>query len=181
MCVIDWTAVSIVSATILGPILAVWASEIRQHRKEARERREWVFRTLMTTRSSRLHPDHVSALNHIDFAFPQKSYPQVADAWGLYYAHLHSAQGDTQESMARWTEAGYSLLVELLHQMANVLHIPFSKTSIQKSAYYPQGYVFTESQQNELRTLLLEVLKGDRPIGIRPIIDSPPENHLTKT
>jgi hypothetical protein len=177
MCVIDWTAVAIVSATILGPILAVWASEIRQHRKQARDRREWVFRSLMTTRSSRLNPDHVAALNHIDFAFPQRSYPKIADAWGLYYAHLHSPQGTTQESLDRWTEAGYNLLVELLHQMANVLNIPFSKTSIQKSAYYPQGYVFTEQQQNELRALVLEVLKGDRPISIRPVIDTPPEQH----
>jgi hypothetical protein len=177
MYVIDWTAVAIVSATILGPILAVWASEIRQHRKQARDRREWVFRSLMTTRSSRLSPDHVSALNHIDFAFPQKSYPEVADAWGLYYAHLHSPQGNIQESMNRWTEAGYNLLVELLHQMATVLDIPFSKTSIQKSAYYPQGYVFTEHQQNELRALVLEVLRGDRPISIRPVLDTPPEQH----
>ena len=175
MCAIDWTAVAIVSATILGPILAVWASEVRQHRKAARDRREWVFRSLMTTRSSRMNPDHVAALNHIDFAFPQKSYPQVADAWGLYYAHLHSPSGDSQESINRWTAEGYNLLVELLHQMANVLNIPFSKTSIQKSAYYPQGYVFTEQQQNELRALVLEVLKGDRPISIRPVIDTPPK------
>jgi len=170
---IDWSATAIVFATLLGPILAVWASEIRQHRKSDRDRREWVFRTLMTTRASRLNPDHVAALNHIEFAFPQKSYPQVADAWGLYFAHLHSPQGDTQESLARWTAEGYNLLVELLHQMANVLNIPFSKTSIQKSPYYPQGYVFTESQQIELRTLLLEALKHGLPI--KPIIDKPYE------
>jgi hypothetical protein len=65
----------------------------------------------------------------------------------------------------------------MLHQMANVLNIPFSKTSIQKSAYYPQGYAFTEQQQNELRSLVLEVLKGDRPISIRPVIDTPREQH----
>jgi hypothetical protein len=129
----------------------------------------------MTTRSSRLHPDHVAALNHIDFAFPQKSYPKIADAWGLYLNHLYSDQGKTQESMDRWTEAGYNLLVELLHQMANELNIPFSKTFIKQNAYYPKGYVFTESQQNELRTLLLEVLKDGRPISIRPVVDPPRE------
>jgi hypothetical protein len=175
MCIIDWTAVAIVSATIAGPVLAVWASEIRQHRKAARDRREWVFRTLMTSRSSRLQPEHVAALNHIDFAFPQKTYPKIADAWGLYFAHLNSSQGNTQESLDRWAAEGYNLLVDLLHQMANVLNIPFSKTSIQKSAYYPQLYVFTEQQQNELRALVIEVLKGDRPISIRPVIDTPPE------
>lgn len=61
MCTIDFTALAIVIATISGPILAVWASEIRQHRRQASDRREWIFRTLMTTRSSRLNPDHITA------------------------------------------------------------------------------------------------------------------------
>ena len=180
MCEINWSAISIITATVAGPILAVWASEIRQHRRQARDRREWVFRTLMTTRSTRLQPDHVSALNHIDFAFPQKAYPAIADAWGLYLAHLYSSQGETQESLDRWGDKAYSLLVDLLHLMANHLNIPFSKTSIKKDAYYPKGYAFTEFQQNELRTLLLEVLKSGRPINIRTIIDTPPEKDKTR-
>jgi len=171
---------SIVFATLVGPILAVWASEIRQRRRKNQDRKEWVFRALMTTRSTRLQPEHVSALNHIDFAFPQAKYPKIADAWGLYYEHLHSSQGDSPESLDRWIDTGYNLLVELLHLMANDLSIPFSKTSIKKSAYYPKGYVFTESQQNELRTLLLEVLKEGRPINIRPIIDPPSDKAITK-
>ena len=73
----DWSAVAIVLATILGPILAVWASEIRQRNRQAQDRKEWVFRTLMTTRSTRMSLDHVSALNHIDFAFPQDKHPQI--------------------------------------------------------------------------------------------------------
>jgi len=40
---INWLAISIVIATVAGPILAVWASEIRQHRRQARDRREWYF------------------------------------------------------------------------------------------------------------------------------------------
>jgi len=54
MCEVNWLALAIVSATISGPILAVWASEIRQQRRQATNRKEWVFRTLMTTRSTRL-------------------------------------------------------------------------------------------------------------------------------
>lgn len=173
----DWsikaTDVAIVFATIVGPILAVWASEIRQRGRQEQDRRAWVFRTLMTTRSSRLNPDHVSALNHIDFAFPQEKYPKIADAWGLYYNHLYSSQGDSQESLERWVDTGYNLLVELLHLMANALNIPFTKTSIKKDAYYPKGLVATELEQNELRTLLLEVLKKGRPINIRAVSDEP--------
>jgi len=133
----------------------------------------------MTTRSARLQREHVSALNHIDFAFPQKSYPKIVDAWGLYFAHLNSNQGDTPESMDRWNDTAYNLFVDLLHLMAIELNIPFSKTSIKRDAYYPKGYAFTEFQQNELRTLLLEVLKSGRPINIRAIIDAPPEKDKT--
>lgn len=168
---IDWslkaTDVAIVFATLVGPILAVWASEWRQARRAAHERKEWVFRTLMTTRSTPLRQDHVSALNHIDFAFPQKKYPKIADAWGLYYAHLYSLRGGTQDSEARWDETASNLLADLIHLMASDLNIPFSKTQIKQPAYFPIGHVFTESQQNELRALLLEVLKGDRAIPIR--------------
>lgn len=167
---IDW---AVVFATIVGPILAVWASEWRQARRAAQDRKEWVFRTLMTTRSTPLRQEHVSALNHIDFAFPQKQYPKIADAWGLYYAHLHSDRGGTQDSGSRWDEKANNLLAELIHLMASDLRIPFSKSHIQKPAYFPMGHVFTEGQQNELRALLLEVLKGERSIPIHVPPDQP--------
>ena len=161
---IDW---AVVFATLIGPILAVWASEWRQQRRELHMRKENLFRTLMTTRSMPLHQSHVEALNHIDFAFPQSKYPKISDAWGLYYSHLNSSRGDSADSIARWEETANTSLSELIHLMAIDLKIPFSKTQIKKPAYYPSGYFFTEGQQNELRTLILEVLKGNRSIPIR--------------
>jgi hypothetical protein len=160
---IDW---SVIFATLAGPILAVWASEWRQQRRARHDRKEWVFRTLMTTRSTPLRQEHVAALNHIDFAFPQSEYPQISDAWGLYYAHLNTSRGDTADSLARWDESANGFLSEIIHLMASDLKIPFSKTQIKKPAYYPSGYVFTEGQQNELRALALQVLKGERAIPV---------------
>lgn len=78
---IDW---AVVFATLSGPILAVWASEWRQQRRALHERKEWVFRTLMSTRAARLRIEHVAAINQIDFAFPRQSCASVQDAWGLY-------------------------------------------------------------------------------------------------
>lgn len=167
MCEIDWSAVSIVGATLLGPILAVWASEWRQQRKQLHDRKEWVFRSLWSTRSSRLHPDHILALNQIDLAFSQKSHPKIADARRLYFAHLNTSVGLTDDSRARWHEAGSNLLVDLLHLMATELNISFSKTQAKQASYYPEAYVFTEVQQNELRTLLLESLKNGVAVNIR--------------
>lgn len=89
---IDWTIkmtdVAIVFATLVGPILAVWASERRQQQKTAKDRKEWVFRTLMSTRGAKLRQEHVAAINHIEFAFPRQSCPSVDDARSLYRKHL---------------------------------------------------------------------------------------------
>lgn len=174
MCQIDWSAIAIIFATLGGPILAVWASEWRQQNRQKRDRQEWVFRTLVTTRSTRMNLEHISALNHIEFAFPQPSYPKIADAWGLYYEHLNSPQGESKDSIDRWYDTGYNLLVDLIHLMANDLKIPFSKTSIKKDAYYPKGHAFVESQQNEIRTLLVELLKNERSINMNATVYTPP-------
>jgi hypothetical protein len=173
MCKLDWTSIAIVFATLAGPILAVWASEIRQRRRQDRDRKEWIFRTLWTTKSARLHPDHIQALNNIDFAFPQSKYPLIADAWGLYFAHLNTPRGETDDIRKIWSDTASNLFADLVHLMAKELDIPFSKTQVKQPSYYPELYALTEDQQNELRTLLLDVLKHGRPINIRTITDNP--------
>lgn len=175
MC-IDWsvkaTDIAIVFATLVGPILAIWASELRQKSRQNQERKEWVFRTLMTTRSSRLHPDHIQALNHIAFVFAD--HKEIVDAWGLYFAHLKTDQGLTQDSQSRWQENSNTLLADLLHLMAKDLNISFSKTDIIQPSYYPRGYELTEAEQQELRRLLLELLRNERSINMNATVYSPP-------
>ena len=59
-------------AVILGPILAVQAQKAIERWRERRNRKLWVFKTLMATRGSRLSPNHVQALNMIDLEFSVK-------------------------------------------------------------------------------------------------------------
>ena len=166
---IDW---AVVFATIAGPILAVWAADIRAARKAQRDRQEWVFRTLMTTRRAKLQPHHVEALNHIDFAFPAASHSEVSEAWKLYQAQLSTPYGQTQEEFGRWSDKLDALFESLAHLMAKDLSIPFPKSLIKSGGYYPKGFVDAENQNAEMRTLLLEVLKGTRALPIKPL---PPE------
>jgi hypothetical protein len=176
MC-IDWsiksTDIAIVFATLVAPFLAIWASEWRQQQRQGQERKEWVFRTLMTTRSARLHPEHIQALNFIVFAFAGMD--KIIDAWGLYFAHLNTDQGSTQDSQDRWHGKSNELLAELIHLMAVSLNIPFSKTFITQPSYYPHGYVKTESEQQELRELLLQLLKNERSINMNATVFTPPQ------
>jgi hypothetical protein len=174
---IDWAQIdwAIVFATLLGPILAVWASEWRQQRRVHHDRKESVFRSLWSTRSVNLHPDHVNALNNIDFAFPERDYPDIADAWHLYLTHLNTDQGQTDDSQDRWDEKARSLLANLISLMASDLKIPFTNSLIQQPSYYPKGHAFTVSQQNEMRTLALEVLKGKRSLPIHAVQSNEPD------
>lgn len=174
MC-IEWsikaTDVAIVFATLIGPILAVWASEWRQLRRQNQERKEWVFRTLMTTRSARLHPEHIQALNYIEFAYSRNS--EITDAWGVYFEHLKTERGKTEAEIKVWDSTSDTRLTDLLHLMAKDLNLSFSKTHIMQPSYYPRGYEFTEAQQHELRQLLLELLKNERSINMNATVYPP--------
>ena len=176
MC-IDWslkaTDIVIVFATLSGPILAVWASEWRQKGRQNQERKEWVFRTLMTTRSARLHPDHIQALNNIEFVFSHNR--EIVDDWGLYFAHLKTNQGQTAAENKAWESSADTHLTNLLHLMAKDLKISFSKTHIMQPSYYPRGYELTETEQIELRKLLLEVLRNERSINMNATVFTPPQ------
>lgn len=178
---IDWslkvTDIAIIFATIVGPILAVWASEWRQQRRELHERKEWVFRTLMSTRAARLRIEHVSAINQIDFAFPRKSCAAVQDAWGLYRQHLRHVDSASEDQAIRqaWNNRANDLFADLLHQMAIDLNIPFSKSEITDNSYYPDAYLIDEISQQEIRHLLLKLLKNERQINIHVV---PDDSHL---
>ena len=169
---IDWT---IVFATLAGPIMAVWASEWRAQRRSLQDQKMWVCRTLWSTRSANLHPDHVSALNHMDFVCPEKDYPTIADAWHLYFAQLNTENDQTENGLRRWQEKASSLLSDLIHLMASKLKIPFPKSLVNQPSYYPKGWSATEAQQNELRVLLLEALRNQRSIHMNATVFTPPQ------
>lgn len=61
----------------------------------------------------------------------------------------------------------------MLHRMARALGVPFSKTEITDESYYPDAYVQTEAELNEIRALSLQVLKNGRPLNIR-LVGEPP-------
>ena len=163
----DWSAVAIVLATTLGPVLAVWASEYRQKKNAEDQRREWVFRTLWATRAIRLHQDHVAALNQIDLAFPAQYFPKVAEAWNIYLGHLNTPMGSTEAGCLQWGKTGADLFINLVHQMASDIGISLPMNVVKLSVYHPEAHVSMEERQKEIQTLLAELLRGDRAINVK--------------
>ncbi|MDU0460155.1 MAG: DUF6680 family protein [Geobacteraceae bacterium] len=172
MCVIDWTSLAIVFATLGGPFLAVWAADIRAEHRRLYNQKENVFHTLMATRGARMRFEHVAALNRIELAFPRLKHPNVVDTWELYLKHLGSehSQSQNQEIFERWADTANDLFHNLLQSMATDLKIPFSKTSIKYNAYYPIGYERAESQNIELKQLLIGLLKNERWLNMNAVV-----------
>jgi len=157
----------IVGATVLGPILAVQAQKWVEVLRERRNRKLWVFQTLMATRATRIAPDHVQALNMIDLAFyggplgRTEKEQAVLDAWKVYLNHL--TQQFDNSTVNRWSEKGLDLFLELLYVMSKELNFKFDRVQLQ-TPYCPRAHGDFETWQASVRTSLTEMLNGNRSI-----------------
>jgi hypothetical protein len=153
-----------VIAIILAPIVALRVQRKADEAREARGRRLWIFKTLMSNRATRLNPTFVQALNMIDVEFTHKSEKKVSDAWRELQDHYSdwgrkTAQQRLQDSKDD-VERSEDLLAELLVKMGNTLGYDFDKVYVKKACYYPEGLGNIEQEQHALRRALLNLLSG---------------------
>lgn len=157
-------------AIVLSPLIAVQVTEFLRRRKDAQERRLWIFRTLMATRAARLDGNHVQALNMIDVEFHGKNREMrdVVEAWKTYLDHLNNRQLE----VSAWVASGDDLFFELLYKMSMTLKYDLQKTEIRRTSYTPQGYGDAEADGMIIRKglsaifgspVLLEKLISQRP------------------
>jgi hypothetical protein len=158
----------------LSPLLALQVSRWLDHRRERKERKMKVFRTLMATRSRQLSMEHVEALNMIDVEFSKSSRPErsVAIAWKEYLDHLNRPPASDS-----WIPRGNDLYYELLYKMALCLGYDFDKVQIKNQSYSPIAHGNLEDEQRALRQGMMSVLRGERSIPIR-VGESPPPSPL---
>ncbi|WP_347880185.1 DUF6680 family protein [Burkholderia sp. BCC1644] len=171
-------------ATLLGPVLAVQAQKWVERTREATNRKQMVFTTLMATRQSRVSIDHVRALNSIDLAFygrrilgvPLRSRKAqaVLDAWHDYHAHLSvplEQRPNTEAETREWNGRGDELFTNLLERLAAATAYKFDRQQLKSGSYSPEAHGTVELEQNLLRRFVLELLAGDRtlPLDVRTI------------
>jgi len=163
-----------VISVLVSPLLAVQATMWLQRKRETRERKLDIFKTLMRTRASALAPDHVQALNMIDVEFygDAKRTGSVLRAWKAYVDHLNTPAATIEIWGARREE----LFIDLLDAMARHLRFDFDKTDIRKTSYFPTGYGDQEFQTNRIRAGLVELLEQRRtlPVTAYPPAAPPP-------
>jgi hypothetical protein len=170
----ELTDILIISATLLGPILAVQAQKFVEIVRERRQRKLWVFHTLMATRAARLSTEHVQALNMIDLTFyghrffgirrRTKREQTVIDSWKEYLDHLETRFDDDQAT--NWRARGDELFINLLHAIAVDVDFTFDRVQLKKHIYSPIAHGRLEEEQEKLRQLAISVLSGESPLSM---------------
>jgi hypothetical protein len=162
-----------ITAIFFGPIIAVRVTRDLDNKKEIRERKLWVFKTLMATRAYTLAPNHVEALNRIDLEFdPKKKLDKpVLAAWKQYLDLL----GNRSISAEQWDLRRVDLLVDLLYHMGISLDYDFDKTQIKNGTYSPVAHGRIEQQQEQIRQGIIDLMQGKRalPMHVTNLPDQP--------
>lgn len=161
MCSIDWSSVSVVIATLLGPILAVWAADIRAARKAKTDQKMRLFHTLYANRKANPLPYSVmQAMNSIDLVFHDT--PEVLAAWHAYYSSTTPVLSD---------EAVRHSWLNLLSALAKHLDYPnLSQTDADKF-YFAQTNADLFRLDLDLKMRLLDALQGKGALSVKPQTD----------
>lgn len=182
-----------ICAVILAPLIAVQVDKYLEKKRNKKERKLNVFKTLMATRGRVLDPRHVEALNMIDLEFDGEK--SVTDAWKAYLDHLvnipkyPTSEGENEEEkksektiydsqMATWGGQSENFLADLLFTMGESLDYNFDKTHIKRSIYSPQGHADTENEQQLLRRASIELLMGRLTLPVKTVASPLSEDAL---
>ena len=139
----DWINIL---AILSAPIVAVQIQKWLERSREKISRKIQLFKTLMSTRASRMSPSHVQALNLIDVEFNETKYEPVVTAWRTYLDHLSHDSNRTG-----WSEKNDELFIELLYQMGYSLDYNFDKVMLKRTSYIPVGHADIETEQQIIR------------------------------
>ncbi|HRI02521.1 MAG TPA: hypothetical protein PLL77_02150 [Pyrinomonadaceae bacterium] len=173
-----FAAISAVVSTLMAPILALQIQKLLERQREADNRRLNIFKTLMATRSSRLSPQHVEALNMIDVEFHKKKrFKKIVDAWGEYRDNLNNFPEDDEaaDHKARvevWFSTNDQRFTDLLYEMGQSLNYKFDKVHLKRSMYFPKGLGELDTDGNIIRKALVSLLTGENAIKMA-VVDFP--------
>ncbi len=171
------TAIVTPVAIWLGPIYGIRKQKKIEHDREHKYRQLHIFRVLMTTRTTPVAVDHVTALNLIDIEFSAKKEKEkpVIDAWKFLLDHLNNGYPnyDTDKDKPEYTQKrndattkSREYLEVLLDEMSKCLGYDFERIIIKRDSYYSASQVDKDNDDFLIRKGLRDVLHGYRPVSV---------------
>lgn len=167
-----------IAAVLLAPLIAVHIQWRLQLRREHRDRKLSIFKTLMTTRGTPLSVDHVAALNSVEVEFhgQDKDSKAVVGAWRKYLDHLNTPpptnnDGQVEQSeQNRWNDDGARLFTDLLQALAVALGYEFDELLLKKGGYSPKRHGDVEFDQLVVMRGLANLFLGRGELPMRLVL-----------
>lgn len=157
-------------AIVAGPIIALQVQRRLDREREAKNRKSWVFKTLMSFRATALAPSFVQALNLIDVEFngDNEKEKAVRAAWKVLLDHYSDLSKAKDPGSDMLVEKSIQLRANLLMAMGKCLDYDFDEVLVKKGSYYPTGLGNVEEEQDAIRRGVLAVLSGKAriPVGV---------------
>jgi flagellar basal body-associated protein FliL len=171
------TSILTIVAIAVGPILAVQIQKYLERKKEAKNRKIQIFKSLMATRGAVLSATHVEALNRIDLEFSDdKKYKKIIEAWKEYFDNL-SNRKESKDEIKIWAARNEELLANLLFEMGNSLGFSFDKVLIKRNIYSPQAHADIELENTLIRRGIIRLLTSETSLPVTNVVD---EENLKK-
>jgi hypothetical protein len=130
-----------------------------ERRREERNAKLSVLRTMLAYRGRMNHPECVAAINCIELVFNDNS--GVTDKLKELLDYMDVQRNlPANEQPIGWQRRD-DLTTELISVMSSSLGYKFGHTAIKRRAYLPQGYVDEVDYQVEIRKRLLNLARED--------------------
>jgi hypothetical protein len=153
---------------ITGALVTLIGNHFYSRWKDKKEKREKIFKTLMSTRGFRAYPAHVEALCAVEVEWSASDDTTVHSAWKAYNYHLNKQVPDdvnNSENIA-WRNDLEELFANLIVALGESIGKPQDKTEVKRGAYGPKSWWDAEFEANLLRKGLLSIIGQGRGLSI---------------
>jgi hypothetical protein len=162
------TLVAILSG-VVGSLATLILNHFYMQWKDRKEKRERIFRTLMSTRGFRAFPVHVEALCAVEVEWSGKSDTKVHSAWKAYNCHLNKQNvppDDKDPQNVAWRNDLENLFAELIVAIAESVGKPLDKTDVTRGAYGPRVWWEQEQEESFLRKSLISIINNGKALTV---------------
>jgi hypothetical protein len=157
------------SSGVVGSLSTLILNHFYTQWKDIKEKRERIFRTLMSTRGFRAFPAHVEALCAVEVEWSGRKDEKVRSAWKAYNHHLNRQDVPTDINDAAniaWRNDLEELFAELIVALGESIGKPQDKTDVKRGAYGPRSWWENEQETSLLRKGLLSIIQTGKGLSI---------------
>jgi len=157
------------SSGVIGSLATLIGNHFYSQWKDRKEKRERIFRTLMSTRGFRAFPAHVEALCGVEVEWTRKDDEKVRSAWKAYNYHLNRQDVPTDindPANVAWRNELEELFADLIVTIGESIRKPLDKTDVKRGAYGPRAWWEYEQETSLLRKGLLSVIANGKGLAV---------------